>query len=98
MMEAWEREEIIRQVTKARSHLGREELEMLLPLMSTIEASTSENPIHVQSLHRGLAALYGDEMADFLCLDAEGPNDIATRFMSFFRAWVLGEIAQSPRV
>ena len=98
MMEARDREELIRQVTKARSHLGREDLEILAPLMSTLEASTSVDPTHVQSLHRGLSTLYGDEVADFLCLDAEGLHDIATRFASFFRAWVLGEIAQSPRI
>jgi hypothetical protein len=98
MTETLDREELIREVTTARSHFSREDLEMLLPLMSSLEGSESIDPAHVQSLHQGLCELYGSDVGDFLCLDAEGPHDIATRFAAFFRSWTLGEIVQSPRI
>jgi hypothetical protein len=98
MSEPLDREELIREVVKARGHLTSQELEIIVPLMSSLETSESTEPTHVQSLYRGLCELYGANVADFLCCDATGPHDVAHRFAAFYRAWTMLDTGKTARM
>ena len=96
-MDHSEKEELIRAASLLASQISAQDLEALVPMMSILESSESQDPIHVQRVHHGLRDVYGHDVADFLCQDAEGLHDISSRFASLYRTLAMMETTSGER-
>lgn len=97
MMGHLEKEELIRAASQLSSQVSAQDLEALVPMMSILESSESQDPIHVQRVRQGLSEVYGADVADFLCQDAVSLHDVSNRFASLYRTLTIMDTTRGKR-